>query len=529
MGRYGLLYGAYVSTRQIFSERATASEKAAVLKVRKFDGTYITYEYNPFDLTYQAVVARELKKDILRLNDPKHLHKVLFNSEHSAPVSYDSTTASAARDAGVLPTGKKMPPYERGVSRLPSGSNPADYCDRVQFANWYELEGNDGVVNRIAADTVRSVAPAVMTTTDPLSDTYAYGQYDGMSILQDWVRVHQAPRDPLSIAYRVERLKCHQRRQRVSTPTGTKPPEIWIGPQLGSKFSTGMYAAPADVFEEAFWLAAAFGARGFTCWGFDTIDWSSPLDRDTWSRVRKFRDTIRGTYPQILTATDAQRKVAVLCSKANQVLTRRAYYEIDDNYEHFYRILLTAHVPADILYDEDVLAGKLLQYKAVFLPGIEHSTPGLDAAIAAFQKAGGRVIRYPITNVPYRDYQITRGEYREAVDFTRLGSWSLLPHQYREWRKYHAAKVYALVNDLMYVKCDNMDVIVNLVYSGGKRYIILVNDKRTYGAWTTARRHKWCEDDGIQTTARVTMGYGSPARTWSVTLQGASPCVIAVD
>jgi hypothetical protein len=523
---HGLLYAAYINTRYLFSLRATAAEKAAVHYVTDASGKVSTVEINTLDPVYQQVVQRELARDLAVFRGNAGLAKVLLNSEHGTPVSYDDLTKAEAVEAGIMTAGLNLPPYSGGVSKLPSGSVPGGYADRVTFATWYENFGNDGAINRAAAIACHTVMPDLLMTTDPLGDTYTYGQYKGLDVLQDWVRVHQAPRDPLSIAYRVERMKAHLRHRATHPGEGSPEAQIWVGPQLGTMASSGNYAAPADMLEEALWLSVAFGARGTTFWGYNTVIRTNSLDADAWSRIPEFRASLLDDYPYLLLAKDAPRSVAVLLSKANQVLTTRAGYQVDDNYESFYRVALTAHVPCDVVYDEDVLEGRLARYKALILPGIEKSTPALDAAIAAFQANGGRVIKWPVLLPAYRDFMITQGKVNAAFSMTNPGSISYLPDQYRLWRQAQATRLYAAVGDLVDISCDNPNVIVNAVTSQGGSYVVVINDNRTYGDWTTARGYKWCEDEGLPSTANVTVGKGANAATYSVTLPAAGMTMV---
>jgi hypothetical protein len=467
---HGFLYGAYLDTRYLLKEKAAPAEKGRVHYARKD-------EPNALDPAYHEFVRAQVTRALMRLESSDVLLKVMLNSEHGAPIADDEVTREAAARAGVLGGEGVLPRCERGVWKG-GGSEGEAYA----FLRWFDGEGADGPVNRAAADAIRAAAPAVLATTDPLMDDYTYGQYRGMDVLQDWVRVHQAPRDPLSIAYRVERLKAHRRWYARHADERGGAAQIWIGPQLGTGGKGGRYAAPADAFEEALWLATAFGARGVTLWGYDTVDRKDPLDADTWSRIRKFRDAVTGRNAIVLNCEDVPRKCAVFLSKANVVFAKRPYYEIDDNYEHFYRVLLTAHVPADVVYDDDVLEGRLGEYEVVFLPGLEHSTEALDARLTEFEKGGGRVVRWPFLKVPYRDYDITKGKFREEVDVTEPLKSTLLPDQYRAWRRWEAARLFATVADLMEVRCDNPDIIMNVVQSGGRRYAALVNDARGYGA-----------------------------------------------
>ena len=487
---YGLLYGAYVSTRQLFYDRATAAERAAVLPATNFDGTVDTGDFNTFDPVYQAVVAREMAREMAKVTDSRALLKVMFNSEHGAPVSYDSLTWQRAAEAGVVAAGQKLPYYYRGIVRVPDGESALVYAGRYAFARWFDTEAGDRVVNRLAADAVRTAAPGVCATADPNMDVYAYGQYRGMDVLQDWLRVHQAPRDPLSVAYRAERLKAHVRAR--SDGAG----QIWIGPQLGTKTPTTQYGAPADVFEEALWLAAGFGANSVTCWGYDTVDFTDPLDQDLWSRVGKFKSALETQYPQLVGAVDAARPCAVLLSKANLALTRRAYYEIDDCYENFYRILLTAHVPADMLYDDDVLAGKLSGYKALLLPGIEYLTPELDSGDKGVRVEGRARRALPVhkrllPRLPDHEGRVQRDDQHprprqpvaSSAPVPRVAPLSrredICPGQGPHGRPVRQSG------------CDRQRRLVRR-----RCYVVCVNDSRTYGAWTTARGYRWCEDTG---------------------------------
>jgi hypothetical protein len=263
-----------------------------------------------------------------------------------------------------------------------------------------------------------------------------------------------------------------------------------------------------------------------TFWGYDNIRRDSPLDMDTWHRIPAFKARLLSPeFGGLLEATDAPRACAVLLSKANQVYSAKKYYVTDESYENFYRAVLTAHVPCDVLYDEDVFAGALGRYKAVFLPGLEHLTPELKDAIAAYEKAGGRTVEWPALNPVYADHEITKGNVKEEVDVSRPGRESLLPDQYRKWREAQAKGIFDKVADLMDVRVDRTDVIMNLVVIGGKRYAVLVNDRRTYGEWTKERGHKWAEDKGDAVEAKITIGRGDGERSITVKLPAAG-CVI---
>jgi len=504
---YGLSYGAYVDTRYLFRSKATSTEKSvANLYVKNPDGSTNTNEFNTFNRTYQSVVARELSKLLNGIGSSKGLYKIMFNSEHGSPISYDSLTKSIAVSGGVMTSTQGIPVYARGVlTTMPS--NGTDPC---RFLRWFDNWGGDIAVNTLAANSARYIYPSVKTTTDPLSDDYGHGQYRKQDILQDWVRIHSAPRDPLSIAYRTERLKSDKKL------TGG---EIWIGPQLGTATSTASYAAPADAFEEALWLSTAFGARGSTFWGYNAIRWSNSADLDTWSRIKKYHTSLVTNTPLLLSATDTPRVVAVLLSKSNQVLSGHAYYETDNNYENFFRALLTAHVPADVLYDEDVLNGALGKYKAVFLPGFGKISADVQAKITSFQNAGGRVIVWPKCAPLYSDAQITAGKTSSTANIQNSYPYYLLPDQYRKWRQWQASLMYAKVSDLLNVRCDNPNVIMNLVTVNGTKYIVLVNDTRTYGTWCTARGYKWMEDAGLAATCNVTIV--NQSRTIQVSLPAA--------
>lgn len=518
--KHGLLYGAYIDTRYLFRKRATAEEKSKVRMRIDYYGNKVN-EYHTLDPVYQSVVRREMKKGLKDLEGTPGLFKILFNSEHRSHVSYDELTEAATVAAGAMKAGEKMPRYKRGVYNPPLLGAPENEADPVVFRRWFDSAAGDVAINTIAADATRAARPGTLCTTDPINDGYTYGQFDAMEILQNWLRVHRAPRDPLTVAYHVERLKAHLRHKGDG--------QIWIGPQLGSKTSAGNYAAPADEFEEALWLAVAFGGRGITCWGYDTVRFDNALDIDTWGRIRKFRDKLLSKYSWVLEAKDAPRKCAVLLSKANLVLAGRVYHEVEANYEHFYRVLLTAHVPTDVVYDDDVLAGALSRYKALFLPGITKLTPAIKDKIRAFAAAGGRVVYFPFLKISYLDYEITKGNFNEKLDVEDPGSYTFLPHQYRQWRHIQARRVFAKVEDLMNVHLDNPDVIMNILLHNGRPRLVLVNDARTYGPWTLERGHRWAEDKGLASEVTITITRPSGAeRSVTVKIDPASICTLSL-
>ena len=519
--RHGLLYGAYIDTRYLFRQRSSSQERLSITPSVNHRGEPIG-QLQPLDPTYQALVEREVTRGIASLGETPGLFKIMVNSEYHTQISYDELTRAAAVKAGVMKEGQAIPRYIRGVWAGPREGERLQEADPVRFMRWFDSEASEVVINRIAADTARAARPGLMVSTDPLSDGYTYGQYRHMDILQHWVRVHGAPRDPLAMASGMERLKAHLRHNHHG--------EIWAGPQLGTKLSDGRtYAAPADLFEESLWLAVAFGARGITCWGYDTLRPDSALDRDTWSRLRSFRDRLLVNYPWLLEAVDAPRRFAVLLSKANLVLSGRVYHEVDANYAYFQQLLLTAHIPTDVLYDEDIMRGALSRYEVLFLPGIEHLTGELEGAIADYEKAGGRVIRAPFIRLLYRDYEITKGNFDETIDPADPGRANLLPHQYRAFRHIHAARLSEEVSDLIEVTCDNPDVILNIVEAGGRRRILLVNDSRTYGPWTAERGHRWSEDKGLAASGTVTVGRGESARSFDFELPPAGITAIEID
>jgi hypothetical protein len=511
--RHGLLYGVYINTRQLFAVEAETREKEQVRHAVLSNGTQSKSEFNTFDPIYQAVVRRGIQKGLARIAAAGNLYKIMVNSEHAAPISYDDLTIARAIEAGVLKEGEKIPVYDGGVLK---SSAPAALA--YNFISWIDTVGGDLTINLVAAEAARAARPGVLVTTDPISTGLSYGQYRGMEIMQDWLRVHRAPRDPLSIAYHCEILKAHARHEGKG--------DIWIGPQLGSKEKSSAYAAPADEFEEALWLAAAFGAKGATLWGYDTLRRGNPLDDDTWSRIGKFKRELVAHHADIIGAKDAPRACAVLFCREFVIFSHRANYRTNEDFENFYRAILTAHVPADVINDDDVAAGNLSRYKAVFIPGSGTLMPDVDKAVAEFEKSGGRVIRWEVKSPVYLDYEITKGHVTEDADPTKPAPGSLLPHQYRAWRRIEAGKLFAKVADLMDVQVDNPDVILNVVEVGGGRSAVLVNDARTYGAWTKERGFRWCEDEGLPSDATLTIGRGDSAKTVKVSLPAAGIAVV---
>jgi hypothetical protein len=121
---------------------------------------------------------------------------------------------------------------------------------------------------------------------------------------------------------------------------------------------------------------------------------------------------------------------------------------------------------------------------------------------------------------------ISEGKTNPTGDPDYQAAYSQLPHQYRAWRQEHAERVFAEVADLMFVRCDNPNVIINVVEADGEQAVVVVNDFRMYGRWTAERGYQWCDDQGKSAKAVITIGQGFGARSVPVLLRRAQTTLV---
>ncbi len=493
MRRHGLGFALYVNTRQARYEEALAGSphvRTAVPmkgevreRVNVFSGDWL--ELSTVGTLHQiraAAMASPLKR-------------VLLDSEYSTGVGDDPLSAAAldADEPGV-PLTSFEPPSDR-FTKVFADDDPV-----WRSAAWRSRWGVSNVGHRAIADAAGELWPGVEITTDPIDDKADLEQFRGLDLVQHWVRVHWAPRHPRSVAYYAERGRVHERNH--ASVRG-----VVIGAQLGRDNRR----TPPDMLSEAGWMAVAFGARGVTHWGNQAIfnedggfvEGAEPA----WEALRRLRAEVYDPLAERMTRwSPPPRRMAMLLSRSDAITDagrRRTHAEATEN---TYRAILSTGEPCDVVYDAEVLEGRLAEYRVLIVPSLYTATESLVAQIRAFAEAGGTVVAHEGSVLKgvkglkvlredlaprYRDYWIRRGEP------------SLLPHEYAEFLHGLAGSIGAALPFEPAIEVDSPRVVGNLLDDGEERFLVLVNDARAYGPEAEALGNRFMLDEGERVTVRV--------------------------
>jgi len=428
------------------------------------------------------------------------VRRVMIDSEYKVLVGSDALTRAAAKADGVkkfqLYATTRPGPY----TRIVDDDDAVWQCLRWRYANMHL-----GASARTIAAVARELWPGVEVTTDPLLDYAGLERFAHLDVAQHWIRVHYAPRNPRSVAYYCERSRVHARNASRSQIHS-------IGPQLGR----GTRATPKHMLSEACWLAVAFGAKGITHWGFQAIRsktdgaWQ-PNGQAAWETLKRLRRELYDRHAKLLLAwKPVPRRMAMLVSRVDLAYASgQRGYAGQFAVENMYRALLSVGEPADVIYDVEVADDALGRYKVLVVPSLYVANRSLVEKIRAFAAGGGTVIAHAgsvLADLPevktiatdlapvYKDYMIGKGDPK-----------SLLPHQYAAWLDGLAQTVRKHLPMTPRVQLSSPRVIANLMAEGPNRYLVLVNDRRTYGREAKELGKQFMLDEGepVDVWARV--------------------------
>lgn len=172
---------------------------------------------------------------------------------------------------------------------------------------------------------------------------------------------------------------------------------------------------------------------------------------------------------------------------------------------HFYTVLAMAHLQADVVFDETIERFGLDPYNVLVLPKCDLLTKKVYDEVMRFRQRGGTVIadQYLGPEIP--------GAIRFDFDFTyrrRVAAKAIAENQaYAKWNDHlepgsaelHTVKGVTALDDQRIIEsyaarlkaalwgrvepeidCDAATVLLNTLAKEGLRYLIVINDRRTY-------------------------------------------------
>lgn len=351
---------------------------------------------------------------------------------------------------------------------------------------WWKKGMGEASLNEIISDVVKEYKSDVMTWNDPLRLSPTYGGHKGLDAIGHWQYTHP---DPKYTAY-IETLitGAEPEHQKVMPDVTTWEYGNWLAPT-----DSGIIIIPPDIMRENIWIALS--RRPDFMSQFISINFDPLRPVDNWHRDPKTFEMMtwmsENVYkpfgPFILQLERTPRKVAILCSGSSVLfpeINRGAY--VNMAIYPFYSLLMMAHIPTDVIFDETISRYGLDKYDILILHQCETITRDVYEKVLEFKKHGGIVIGDKLlrADIPldYRcEFDLDHRK-RELADEIAKGK-GVTADEDRELMTRYTTEIRKVLDGKVdrFVDSDSPEVVFNVLKSGPVKYIFIINDKRTYG------------------------------------------------
>jgi PKD repeat protein len=497
---------------------------------------------NPFYEDYLNWAESSIASLVAPLNGHPGFTYMLINSEQKdGPIGYNAEFVDLAQEYGVLGLEEGIPEgfltLIKGTSRLYPGhlavSQPVDGIiedDNVHYNvwKWWKHNGAQNPVHTAVSRGIKSVNPDLELTVE-------FGQRDA-GWLEGWWRTAGAEQtDPTFLNGYINNMIASAKRY------GHKISATF---QFVIAYEEDIPLCP-DVFRESAWATFAKRPDRMGHWGANrcfNADPEYPVEsEETKAELRSLYENLyRPFYPMVKQLNQTEKDTALLKSEANWL-----YFPVPSQlYDHHHfgsgvyikrreRALTLAGVEWDNIDDDDVITGRLSEYRYLIIMMIDVLPRGVYNAIADFTNNGGIVLAdnmffdtfspnftsAPTMNMenlytinddysliignywkipdpidPYVDYE-TRRQYQYRIGEIRdaMGEAGLESYATAHFVTSHDPPLDTVVPDDIIVSA----AIVNTLERSGVKYVFVINDRRVKG--------NTGQDRGIAQTVNLTL------------------------
>jgi hypothetical protein len=408
-------------------------------------------------------------------------------------------TGDEARKAGVP---------EKLVKAVPDHGIIEDDNPYYRYYMWWWKQGmGDALLNENISGIVKEYKHDIITWHDPFRLAPVYGGHKGLDCIGHWNYTHP---DPKYTSY-FETLITGARpeHQMIMPDITTYEYQNWLAPT-----DSGVIIIPPDILRENCWIALS-GRPDIMC-HYNSTSLNPLRKADNWHRDPKtfemmawMSENVYKPYgPMILQMERLPRKAAILSSASSVLFPEisRGGYPNTAIYP-FYSLLLMAHIPADVIFDETIMRYGLEQYDILFLHQCETLTRGVYEKILEFKKHGGIVIGDKLlkADIPldYRCQFDLDHRKRQLADLVLKGT-GITADEDRELMIRHTDEIRKVLDGRTerYVDSDSPEVLLNVLKSGPVKYIFIINDKRVYGE-KYGLKWKTFHEKGVEQTVKL--------------------------
>jgi len=376
------------------------------------------------------------------------------------------------------------------INDLPVDGIIADDYPAYVFYKWFWMEGDGwpGKFREVAA-AFKSHDPSFLTFHDPaLRMPSLKNRYEGLDLINHW---HYTTRDPKNLAFTIDSMfaaaaegqKVGHMVQLLWPATVGTPEIVQARPDIGTLKPSSYIAPSPHVVREATWISLSRPIDMLAYHGIGTVRetlgggpyvFSNP---DTYEELKLLGQKLWQPYGTLFTRLEKhQKRAAFLASTANRLFSsvQTGYLWDYAYYGNYYEAIQNAHVPTDVLFEDDIKAGALDNYDVLFLPRCEVIPRSVYEKILAFARSGKPVFAddWLVPKIP------------GAIKITFSDISRKIKAKDRKMKILQKARLIrsALRGrfELEY-DCDSTEVIMNAAKAKGITYLFVINDKRRAG------------------------------------------------
>ncbi len=510
--RMGLDMGAYFYPTLSSRWAAQDQESHRILKLSGTRDPQNPYPLDPGVLDYGRQIAESWTRQFAPYPAWNH---VLLSSEYYVPFAVnESAIADAKRELNLDLREIFKAQYSAAdayaifdVTKFPEQWQPKngiieDDNTIYRVLQWWWKRGNGlAPLNANMAKSVKAKRPDVLTWHDPyrlapVLDTSA----DKLDIMTTWTYGHP---DIKRLSYTtVLQAAARPAHQKVMPTITLFVYKYFVQPIEDSTANMGMDSPGSDPYftqgpdyaRQAMWLnisqrpdMLAFYYGGSLTPDNTTLDptINSPETFDAIGEVS--RELVEPYGPALLQTKRQKARVAVLLSAASIWFNGPKGMEgyANESILPFCSLLMMNHVPFEVIFDDDIAAGRLDDYDALCIPRGDTLRRSDYEKITEFAKAGKTIIATDTLRAEIPGAQIVElnFDFQNALDGTRLAKGTAITaDEFRSQNEALAAQLQPLVSQFATsVRADSPRVLLSTLESGKVSYIFAVNDNKTYG------------------------------------------------
>lgn len=481
---------------------------------------------NPWNPAQRKWALHKISELITMLKGHPAVSDFLLNSENENIAEPDYSEAGRKRAKKELGFDMPVPANQKkekdgtagrviSVPKAVKTSTPIVFQDNnkwYRFFKWFWQRGyGDNYLNEEIKNIIKQKFPDAKITHDPFRDVPLFYRNKGLDQVGTWFYTHPDASETLGVAETLINAAQDEKKSKGINLGAS----LWL---YDNKIcpSKNRYAGvqPTDIIIESDWLAFSRIPDIIEHYSLvHLMPTARPQfkQKNIYDKLAQFsKEVLQPLWPTVSRLKRTPRDCAMLLSFGSQLFGNKIWggYGGSSGFA-YYAALQMAHIPTDIIFDENIQRDDLNKYKVLFMHNTTHLPKSVFDKIIAFAKSGGTVI----CGEPFA--KLILGAIKFDMDMTkrRKSTYYHIKSKggftadvvYKDMLKNAAAVRNLLKNKIQtYADCDSSKAFLNVLEKNGAKYVFVVNDKRTFGDYV-GKKYRAVMEQGVPQTVNVTL------------------------